>query len=193
MIYLLGGAPRAGKTTAGHRFTERTGVSCFSIDYLKMGLVRGMPEFGLDVYDDSGTAEKLWPILRGMIHTYAEEDDSILLEGYYLWPVHVAQLSRELDVHIRSCFIGYCEIPTMQKVHDMREHDPGGWLRGPGGWSDESDEGATEMVEHLKSVSRQIRAECMKYGFRYFDDAGDREGLLAEVTGFLASGHPGRA
>ena len=190
MIYLLGGAPRAGKTTAARRFTDRTGVSCFSVDYLKMGLVRGMPEYGIDVYDDPGTAVKLWPILRGMVHTYAEEDEDILLEGYYLLPVYVAELSRDLDGNIRSCFIGFCEIPTLHKVREMREHDPGGWSRAPGDWSSVDNEGAAEEVEHLKSVSREIRAECMKYGFRYFDNAGDHDGALTEAVNYLAGDHP---
>lgn len=126
----------------------------------------------------------------GMIHTYAEEGESILLEGYYLLPVHVAELARDLDDLIRSCFIGFCEIPTMQKVHEMREHAPGGWAPHPGGWSSVDNEGAAEMVEHLKSVSREIRAECSRYGFRYIDNAGGHDGALAEVVDYLAGGHP---
>jgi hypothetical protein len=189
MIYLLGGAPRAGKTTAGRKFTDRTGISCFSIDYLKMGLVRGMPDCGIDVYDDPGTAVKLWPILRGMVHTYAEEGEDILLEGYYLLPAYVAELSRDLDGHIRPCFIGFCEIPAMQKVREMRQHAPGGWSHGPGGWSTEDDEGAAEMVEHLKSVSREIRAACAEYRLRYVDNAGNHEGALVEVVDYLAGSH----
>jgi hypothetical protein len=190
MIYLLGGAPRAGKTTAGRRFTDLTGVSCFSVDYLKMGLVRGMPDFGIDVYDDPGTAVKLWPILRGMVHTYAEEGEDILLEGYYLLPAYVADLSRDLEGQIRSCFLGFCEIPTMQKVREMRQHAPRGWSRGPGGWPKDDDEGAAEMVEHLKSVSREIRAECMEHGLRYVDIAGNHVDALAEVVDCLAGNHP---
>ena len=166
MIYLLGGAPRAGKTTASRMFTNRTGISSFSIDYLKMGLVRGMPDYGIDVYDDPGTAVKLWPILRGMVRTYAEEGENILLEGYYLLPAYVAELSDDLDGNIRSCFLGFCEIPALQKVREMRQHAPGGWSPVPVALSNEDDEGAAQMIEHLKSVSREIKAECKQYGFR---------------------------
>ncbi|MBT3342635.1 MAG: hypothetical protein HN712_08100 [Gemmatimonadetes bacterium] len=179
MIYLLGGAPRAGKTTAAHRFVDRTGVSCSSIDFLKMGLVRGMPDYGIDLYDDPATAVKLWPILRGMIHTYAEEEESILIEGYYLLPAYAAELHRDLADRIRSCFIGFCEMDTMRKVRELREHAPGDWSSG-------DDEDAVEMAEHLKSVSREIRADCTRLGLRYFDNVESHDRTLDEVVAYLA-------
>ena len=183
MVFLLGGAPRAGKTTAGHLFAERTGISCFSVDYLKMGLVRGMPDYGIDVYDDPGTAVKLWPILRGMIRTYVEEEESILLEGYYLLPEYAAEVHGDLGEHIRSCFIGFCEVPTMEKVRELRAH-------APGDWSSDDDAQATAWVEHLKSVSREIRASCAELGLKYCEITVNREGALGEAVDYLASGRP---
>ncbi len=185
MIHILGGTARAGKSTAARRFTRSTGISSFSIDYLKMGLVRGLPEVGVDVYDDEGTAERLWPILRGMIRTYAEEEEDILLEGYYLLPDYVAEISSELGDLIRPCFLGFCEIAAADKVREMREHAPDGWAPRPGGWSDDDD--AVRQIEHLKSVSCRIREKCVRHGFRYIDNNGNHSQALDEVVAYLTS------
>jgi adenylate kinase family enzyme len=48
MLYLLGGSPRAGKSTMAKKFLSETGVPYFGLDYLKMGIARGKPEYGVD-------------------------------------------------------------------------------------------------------------------------------------------------
>ena len=73
MLYLVGGSPRAGKPTIARRFVSKTGIPCFGLDYLKMGLARGLPEYGVDPNkDDLVTAKQLWPIVRGMAMTYVQ-------------------------------------------------------------------------------------------------------------------------
>jgi hypothetical protein len=82
MLYVVGGAPRAGKTPIDGKFTRDTGIPFFSIDYLKMGLSRGIPEYGvIPNKDDLITAGQLWPVLQGMGRTYLENNGDNLLEG----------------------------------------------------------------------------------------------------------------
>ncbi len=181
MIYLIGGTSRAGKTTVAHRFTERTGIPHFSIDYLKMGLVRGYPDLGINLYDDDGTAEKLWPILRGMIQTYVEEGEDVLMEGYYLLPSYVSEVSRQHPGQIQSCFLGFCDMATQDKIIEMRRHSPDGWLPRAGNWSDADDEEIAEAVDHLRAVSGRIRDDCRRLGLKYVELSADRDQSLDEV------------
>ena len=96
MLYLVGGSPRAGKSTIARKFLSQTGVPYFGLDYLKMGLARGLPEYGVDPNnDDRITAQKLWPVVKGMAMTYVENKEDCLLEGVYLLPEYAAELHRK--------------------------------------------------------------------------------------------------
>ena len=52
MLYLLGGASCAGKTTIAKHFLAEMGIPTFSLDYLMMGFARGLPALGVDPEDD---------------------------------------------------------------------------------------------------------------------------------------------
>lgn len=108
MLYLVGGASRAGKSTLARRLLLEKQVPYFPIDALMMGFANGWPQFGLDP-DTSNfvRGEKLWPILRAMAVNIIEEaatHPSYLLEGDELLPGHVAELSHEYEGQIRACF-----------------------------------------------------------------------------------------
>ena len=61
MLYLLGGAARTGKTTAGRAFLQRTGIPYFSLDFLMMGFANGLPEYDIDPdADELSAAEQLF-------------------------------------------------------------------------------------------------------------------------------------
>ena len=52
MIYFVGGASRAGKTYLAKRLMARLGIPLLELDYLKMGLANGLPEYGAHPLDD---------------------------------------------------------------------------------------------------------------------------------------------
>ena len=181
MLYLLGGSPRAGKSTIGRKFTSETGIPYFGLDYLKMGIARGWPESGVDPNGgDLKIAKKIWPVVKGMAMTLVEEGEDCLLEGTYLLPEYVVELQQMYKDKIRACFIGYTEIDTWEKVRQIREYGmPSGalsWVKG---------EGDRENVEFLKRFSVYIKDECNKYSLTYFENASDHWGTVAEVARFL--------
>ena len=60
MIVLITGASHVGKTFLAQRMLEKCGFPYFSIDHLKMGLIRsGSTE--LTPEDDDALTEYLWP------------------------------------------------------------------------------------------------------------------------------------
>jgi len=83
MILILAGASHTGKTLLAQRLLEKYHWPYFSIDHLKMGLIRsGMT--GLTVFDDDKLTEYLWPILREMIKTAIENHQNMIIEGCYV-------------------------------------------------------------------------------------------------------------
>lgn len=180
MLYVLGGAPRADKTTIARSFTRKTGIPWFDIDFLKMGLARGWPECGVHPREgDRKTARRLWPIVKEMALTYVEEEEDILLEGTYLLPEYLAELQVTESEPVRACFVGFAEADTKAKVEEMRRYTGGvrDWLDGKGD--------AAANVEFLKGFRATIRDACSQRGLKYFENPTCHPRTIDEVVRFL--------
>ena len=83
MIILITGASHTGKTILSQRMLEKYKYPCFSMDHLKMGLIRsGNTE--LTPMDDDKMTEYLWPIVSEMIKTAIENKQNLIVEGCYI-------------------------------------------------------------------------------------------------------------
>ena len=83
MIILITGASHTGKTALAQKLLEKYKYPYFSIDHLKMGLIRsGNTE--LTPMDDNELTEYLWPIVREMIKTAIENKQNLIIEGCYI-------------------------------------------------------------------------------------------------------------
>ena len=68
MVIIITGASHVGKTILAQRMLEKYKYSYFSIDHLKMGLIRsGITDLTLE--DDDELTDYLWPIVREIIKT----------------------------------------------------------------------------------------------------------------------------
>ncbi len=83
MIVLIAGASHTGKTALAQKLMERYQIPYFSIDHLKMGLIRSK-NTTLTPEDDAALTGYLWPILREMIKTAIENRQSLIIEGAYI-------------------------------------------------------------------------------------------------------------
>ena len=64
MLLFIGGAARTGKGILVRRLLAEMHLPYLSLDVLKMGLARGVPEYAID--PDAGgmqVAERLWPLV----------------------------------------------------------------------------------------------------------------------------------
>ena len=83
MIVLITGASHTGKTVLAQKLLEKYKYPYFSMDYLKMGLIRsGYTE--LTPEDEDKLTEYLWPIVREMIKTAIENKQNLIIEGCYI-------------------------------------------------------------------------------------------------------------
>lgn len=83
MIILLTGATHTGKTALAQKLLEKYKIPYFSIDHLKMGLIRSGCT-NLTPEDDDALTEYLWPIVREIIKTAVENNQSMIVEGCYI-------------------------------------------------------------------------------------------------------------
>ena len=84
MIILITGASHTGKTVLAQKLLEKYKCPYFSIDHLKMGLIRSGNTELTPMSDDSELTAYLWPIVREMIKTAIENGQNLIVEGCYI-------------------------------------------------------------------------------------------------------------
>lgn len=83
MVILITGASHTGKTAFAQHLLEQLHYPYLSMDHLKMGLIRS-GKTQLTPMDDALLTPYLWPIVREMIKTVIENDQSLIVEGCYI-------------------------------------------------------------------------------------------------------------
>ena len=83
MIILIGGTTHTGKTNYAQKLLEKYQYPYFSIDHLKMGLIRS-GQTKLTPMDDDKLTDYLWPIVREMVKTAIENNQNLIVEGCYI-------------------------------------------------------------------------------------------------------------
>lgn len=83
MVIILTGASHTGKTLLAQRMLEKYKIPYYSIDHLKMGLIRSGNTL-LTPSDDEEMTTYIWPIVREMIKTAIENKQSLIVEGCYI-------------------------------------------------------------------------------------------------------------
>lgn len=83
MIILISGSTHTGKTALSKRLMEKYKIPYFSIDHLKMGLIRSNTT-SLTADDDEKLTPYLWSIVKEMIKTAIENKQNIIIEGCYI-------------------------------------------------------------------------------------------------------------
>ena len=84
MVILITGASHTGKTLLAQKLLEKHKYPYFSIDHLKMGLIRSGQTDLTPISEDAELTKYLWPIVREMIKTAIENNQNLVVEGCYI-------------------------------------------------------------------------------------------------------------
>lgn len=84
MIILIAGASHTGKTALAQKLLEKYQYPYFSIDHLKMGLIRSGNTPLTPTSNASDLTVYLWGIVREMIKTAIENRQNLIVEGCYI-------------------------------------------------------------------------------------------------------------
>ncbi|NLW71037.1 MAG: adenylate kinase [Eubacteriaceae bacterium] len=84
MITLITGATHTGKTNLASVLMRKYSCPFYSIDHLKMGLIRSGNTKLTPMSDDALLTEYLWPIVREIIKTAIENRQDLIIEGCYI-------------------------------------------------------------------------------------------------------------
>ncbi|HEV8556611.1 MAG TPA: hypothetical protein VGR06_09475 [Actinophytocola sp.] len=99
-LYLVGGAPRVGKSSLAQRLLQIDGIPWLPTDVLRTALRRVLPELDAldqDPVDASLLAEFMYPHVEQAAEVCAEEAERFLIEGFELAPSYPARLQAALE------------------------------------------------------------------------------------------------
>jgi len=184
LLYIIGGAPRVGKTIIAQEFLEKTNVPFLSLDLLKMSLVKGMPQAGIDPMDTSAeVAEQMWPVVRGLSITILENKREHLIEGDIILPFHTQELTAEFPGDVRACFLGFENANPSERLSTIRRHPgPEDWL------SQFDDHEVLSMINEMIEYSKQLREDAEARGIPYFENIADYRAFKKQVLRYLVTG-----
>ena len=120
MIILITGASHTGKTVLSQKLLEKYKYPYFSIDHLKMGLIRSGNTALTPMSDDSQLTAYLWPIVREMIKTVIENKQNLIVEGCYI-PFesyirnHFADIKKYASIIENRIDDAWCTLETVLK------------------------------------------------------------------------------
>ena len=143
-VFLIGGAPGAGKTTLGTALATRLSIRSLSIDDLVTAVqavttpathpgLHLMWKTSAHQYFTNSTVDELradasrqhevaWPFIRKVIEKHLMQASPIVIDGWHLWPSRVAQLPSE------RIWAGW--IVVVPSVLQERESKNAAWFAG---------------------------------------------------------------
>jgi len=182
MIYIISGASRSGKTITAQILAQETGLSLFSIDFLMMGLMKGLPSLGVhDKMWAHEIAEKIWPILENMIKSMIYGQEDYIFEGEAFIPLYVSQLLQEHPGEVKAVFLGYSTIDINRKIQDVKNNPnpKNDWLL------QMPEQEIRDHLVNMKDLSQKIKDQCSCNNVPYFDTSQDFEKKIKRVIEFL--------
>jgi hypothetical protein len=111
ILYLVGGAPRVGKSALAQLLLATDGIPWLPTDVVRTVLRRVMPELDAvdqDPVDADRLAELMYPHIEQAGEVCAEEARRFLIEGLEVALTYPARLSANIGgVSVRACFLGH--------------------------------------------------------------------------------------
>jgi hypothetical protein len=185
VLYLIGGVARSGKSSLAEQIRIRRGVAWFPLDALKMGLFLGAPQLGVHPeHDDLETADRMWPIVRGLIENLQFDGRPYVVEGVNLRPETVAEFIAETDEPVAACFLGYPSITVGEKERDVARYTgaPNDWLNRM------TPDYQRSYLDRCVRASAALRECCARLGFAFFDTGSGFDDALERAERHLFGG-----
>jgi 2-phosphoglycerate kinase len=184
MIYLIGGAPRVGKSVLCQQFAGKLRAGWIStdllVDQLRMKGVAGV-KTAWDATPEAirRDAEWFFPCMERFAWGANSMADDYVIEGVDFLPAHVKRLSNRFA--IRAVFMG---LSSMTLAHF--DQFPGRSR----GYSSLPEDMRRQFAQDVPLWSAFVQPECERHGCPYIDMAGDFAQRLLEAEAVLMAQSP---
>ena len=182
MIYMIGGAPRSGKSILGQQIAANLRIGWMAtdilLDLLRFKGVEGVKtEWNADPGAIAAAAEWFFPSLERLLWGVSSMADHYLIEGVDFLPVQIERLAGKYP--LRAVFLGRSRMTL-----DQFDHFPGRSK----GYADLPEARRQEIARDVPRWSEFIREEAERCGCAYVDTSGDFRAALSRAESVLSDG-----
>lgn len=182
MIYIIGGAPRSGKSILSQRLSAKLKIGWISTDLLeellRVSKAEGVKyEWNASPEAIMAAADWFYPYLERFTWGISSLADNYVIEGVDFLPEQVARLSARYQ--IRTLFLG-CSIMTLERFNQFPGRSEG--------YSFLPETMKRQIVQDVPLWSEFIRKEAGRFGYPYIDTSSDFPSRLNEAEKILTFG-----
>lgn len=174
MIYLIGGAPRVGKSKLADAITRKLGISNVSTDVLNHALHNAVPTLQIRTDGWETIPDKFFPFLKEFVRLTEYEGREYIIEGDAFFPRHVTELAKEFRV--KAIFVGTAKNSLAEIMKHSTEKS---WIHGLPAKNQE------ELPSWIVSKSKMFEIESAVHNIPYFNFEGDGEVRYAKAYDYL--------
>lgn len=181
MIYLIGGAPRAGKSILGQQVARKLKTSWLSTDVLR-DIVKLKQDEGPNLEWSpspeviAANAEWFFPYLERFIWGVSSLAEHYVIEGVDFLPAQVTRLAPHYPIH--AVFLG-CSRMTLTHFDQFPGRSQG--------YTGLPEAVRRQLAEHVPVWSMFIRQEAARFGYPYIDTVSDFAQRLQEAEVLLTT------
>jgi hypothetical protein len=181
MIYIIGGAPRTGKSILAQQISAKLKIGWISTDLL-VELLRAKnvagtkSEWNASPEAITTAAEWFFPCLERFVWGVASMAESYVIEGVDFLPAQIAQLSAHYQ--IRAVFLG-CSKMTLERFDNFPGRSPG--------YAFLPEEMRRQFSHDVPLKSEFVRQEAERFGYPYIDMSDDFHSRLNEAEAVLTA------
>lgn len=208
MIYLIGGPPRVGKSTAAKLLSEKLSVPYLATDDLQKVIRAYVPveeypeklpfhfieakaEYNNDqIYATHSTSELVaayikqsafyWTGFKQLITYFLKENRNYIIEGHILHPAFLQELAATDLLKIAYLYKSDRELVVDGLHKNQAEHD---WVLERTTQAETFERLATTLIEY----GEYLRGQAQVYELPYFEMSQKFQEKIAEVVEFLAT------
>ena len=178
---LVAGVTHAGKTNFSRRLVAEYGYSRIPGDPLVLALHQSFPQLGIghdrELYESA--CRQFGRFLVRLMDALAWESTMpYVVDTFHVWPADLQGIDRSKSTIL---FFGYPEADPQEKTEHAKRYCQGypGWVAG-------SPEDVCAGFRRLIQMSRELRDECLKHGFRFIDTSHAFPDVLSETARMAA-------
>ena len=175
---LIGGTVRSGKTTLANLLREKYAYSKIESDTIVNAFDKVYPEFGITHRDAKLARERYEPFLFECLNGFCRDlkyaKNITVFPGSQYLPENISRYEKK-DKYI-IIFLGLDSITPQELLNKIRENDTeNDWTYA------KSDDWILKFCEKVICESEQLKVDCKKYGFYYFNTFKDRNHVLNSI------------
>lgn len=173
MIYLIGGPAKVGKSKLAERLLQEQKIPYLPTDVF----IEALKENKHSEFKAEERAAKFFPYFSALVKVLPGYRDDFCVEGNGFMPEHVKALENKVDSEFRVLFVGMSEA-NLDQI--LKYSGPQTWLM-----TDLTEKQREDYPKWLVKNSQEVERQCKKYGYQYFDLAGDYEAKFEQAYNFL--------